>query len=368
MRSCSAHDLVLTIANYIHSRIIGEINMKSEDIAKLAGVSRSTVSRVINNYPNVPEATREKVMQVINEYNYMPNTFARTLAGKKSNTIGLFFIITGESEADSKIATNDYFSSYLNYLVDIANGMDYYVLVNTVAVPLDYEKVNRAFLEKRIDGGVIIGTQADTLDLIHIDTIKSPVVIMDYDPEDIPDNAGQLFIVNSFDESGIDSAVRHLKDKGHKDIGFVKGNASTRSGIVRYDGFMKAMESCGLVVNTAHIFEGEFSPEIARKNINEAIEQKNLATAYVCANDYTAIEIMKALEEAGYRVPEDIAVIGFDNVHLSEHSIPPLTTLAPRFRDMARQAIAMLDSALKEEPQGETVAAYEVDLVIRESS
>ena len=106
--------------------------MKSEDIAKIAGVSRSTVSRVINNYPNVPESTRAKVMEVINEYNYSPNAFARTLAGKKSETIGIFFIIDDINEEMPRLVYNDFYTAYLDAIVDIANSKGYYVLVQTI--------------------------------------------------------------------------------------------------------------------------------------------------------------------------------------------------------------------------------------------
>lgn len=343
--------------------------MKSEEIAKLAGVSRSTVSRVTNNYPNVPAATREKVMKIINEHNYVPNTFARTLAGKKSNTIGLFFVITGETHEDHKIARNDYFSSYLNYLVDVANGMDYYVLVNTVRVSNDYEKVNQAFLEKRIDGGVVIGTQSDTLSKIHVENFNAPVVVVDYDltQADSENVNQQLYVVNSLDRVGIDKAVKYLIDQGHKSIGFIKGNASTRSARVRYEGYQEAMKKYKLTIDEAYIIEGEFSASIAHKNIEKAIENKTIATAYISSNDYMAIEVSKALQDKGYRVPEDVAMIGFDNVSMSEQSSPTLTTLAPKYQDMARKAIEILDQTLTSDKTLERVTEYDVDLMIRES-
>lgn len=345
--------------------------MKSEDIARIAGVSRSTVSRVINNYPNVPEETKEKVMKIVREYNYMPNTFARTLAGKKSNTIGLFFVITGETFRNSRIARNDYFASYLNYLVDIANGMDYYVLVNTIRIESEYEKVNQAFLEKRIDGGILIGTQDDTLSKMHMHNIKSPMVIFDYDEDQLVEqgyDSSRVTVVNSRDQSGMEKAVSYLMDKGHENIGFIMGNLHTRSARVRYDGYVNAMESHGLKVDPNYIVEGEFSVKVTYKGIKSAISRGQLPTAYISSNDYMALEAIKALQEEGYKVPDDIAVIGFDNVHMSEQSYPPLTTLEPRFYDMARKAVELLDTKLHN-PDSVNQKSYEfgVDIITRGS-
>lgn len=349
----------------------GGIQMKSEDIAKIAGVSRSTVSRVINNYSNVPEETREKVMKIVREYHYMPNTFARTLAGKKSNTIGLFFVITGETFQNSRIARNDYFSSYLNFLVDIANGMDYYVLVNTIRIESEYEKVNQAFMEKRIDGGILIGTQDDTLSKMHLNTIKAPMVIFDYDVKNLHEQgykSNDITLVNSMDKSGIEKAVVYLKNKGHVNIGFIKGNLHTRSGRVRYQGFIDVMSEHGLEVNEKYVIEGEFSAKAAYKGIKEAIARKQLPSAYISSNDFMALEAMKVLQEEGYKVPEDIAMIGFDNVHMTEQSHPPMTSLEPRFYDMARKAVELLDNKLHN-PEILTQDVYDfgVDIIVRDS-
>lgn len=345
--------------------------MKSEDIARIAGVSRSTVSRVINNYPNVPEATREKVMQVVSEYNYMPNTFARTLAGKRSNTIGIFFVVTGENITGSRIARNDYFASYLNYLVDFATGKDYYVLINTISNEKDYEKVNQAFLEKRIDGGIIVGTQDDTLSQIHLENIRSSLIIYDYDVEKLRFHHGQstgISVINCNDYEGINRAVVYLKDLGHTHIGFIRGNEVTRSARVRFDAYKRAMKLNGLKAKSKYYVQGEFSRVVAYENVKVAIEEGNVPTAYVCANDYMAIGAISALNEAGLRVPEDVSIIGFDNTHSSEQSVPPLTTLEPKYLDMSKRGVELLD--LHIQGHGTRVAGiveYGVDLVLRSS-
>jgi len=141
--------------------------MKSEDIAKLAGVSRSTVSRVLNNYSNVPDQTRRKVMKVIREHNYVPNTPARILAGKGMNTLGLFIVSIDEKTETNRIYQNNYFAPFLDIVVDVANNNDFYALVHTVYSERDYAKIQKAFQEKRIDGGIVVGTKDDTISFLQ---------------------------------------------------------------------------------------------------------------------------------------------------------------------------------------------------------
>ena len=116
--------------------------MKSEEIARIAGVSRSTVSRVINNYSNVPDDTKKRVLEVINKYNYQPNTCARVLAGKKSNTIGLFIVSIADANNPNRLYNNNYFTQFVDAVVDCANSKGYYVLVNIIYCENDYNRVN----------------------------------------------------------------------------------------------------------------------------------------------------------------------------------------------------------------------------------
>ncbi len=345
--------------------------LKSEDIAKLAGVSRSTVSRVINNYPNVPEETRQKVMAIVNQYNYRPNNFARVLAGKTSNTIGLFFIIKGESEMRN-LFRNDYYAYYLNLLVDMANDRDYYLLVNTVHCPADYEKVNRAFTEKRIDGAIIIGTLDETLVNIHMNSIKAPMVIFDYDLEAYLGGGCEkknIALVNSNDYAGIKDAIKFLADKGHQTIGFINGMMTTRSGRVRYRGYVDALAQNNITYDSNYVIEGAFDKDIAGREVKKAVEDGLLPSAYICANDYMALETMKILKEHGIEVPTDVAVIGFDDVHLAEQSNPTLTTIKPDFYAMSQKAIEWLDQVAK---GGDITSVesydFDVSLVIRNST
>ena len=339
--------------------------MKSIEIAKLAGVSRSTVSRVINNYSNVPEKTRQKVMAVINEHNYMPNSFARTLAGKNSNTIGLFFIIRGGQEDGDRLFRNDYFASYLDIIVDMANAKDYYVLVSIVSNEDKYLKINQAFLEKRIDAGIIIGTQNDTLTRINAQNYNTSMILFDYDmsKEEAKKYENTNFtIINSKDHLGIEKAVDYLYNLGHKEIGFIKGGETSRSAILRFNGFKEAMKSKNLYVNEDYLLEGDFSTDTAYSKVKSAIKNNKLATAYISANDYMALGAVRAFKEAGYTVPGDISIVGFDNTHRAQESDLKLTTIGPNFYEMAKKAISVLDDQINGENIKSQLEIFEYDV------
>lgn len=345
--------------------------MKSEEIAKIAGVSRSTVSRVINNYKNVPEATRERVMKVIDEYNYMPNSFARTLAGKKSNTIGLFFIVAEDKYHENRIFQNDYFTLYLNLLVDMAHSKDYFVLISIVSEPREYSKISQAFLEQRIDGAIIIGTHKDTLKQIQAENIKSSIVLFDYvmtqEEKELYKDA-HISIINSKDEEAIEKVVDYLVGLGHTEIGFIRGADSSRSGQIRYSAFQKAMQIHGISIKEEAIFDGHFSMKETYNAMKEIIAYKGLATAYIAANDFMAIGAMNALTEANYRIPEDISIIGFDNSERANEIHPRLTTLGPNFIEMSQRAIEILDAKVKGEENIPELIEYPVTFYERESS
>jgi LacI family transcriptional regulator len=344
--------------------------MKSEDIAKIAGVSRSTVSRVINNYPNVPEETRLKVMEVITKYDYRPNAFARTLAGKKSETIGVFFIIDGVNDDAPHLVYNDFYTAYLDAIVDIANKKGYYVLVQTVYGDHDYSKITKAFNEKRIDGGILIGTRKDTLTKMNIENITQELVIFDFEVESLEsfEETKHVTILNSNDEAAMDLAVKHLVDLGHCKIGFIKGIEETLSARQRYNGFIKACKHYGVKVDQRYILEGEFNQEVAYRQMAAAIDGNTVADAYICANDYMAIAAIDCLREHQYKIPEDVSFIGFDNTRTGQLMTPKLTTLTPDFYGMAKKAVELIH--LKNE--GESVnlpdlIEYKVDLITRES-
>ncbi len=300
--------------------------MKSEDIAKLAGVSRSTVSRVINNYPNVPQATREKVMRVISEMGYEPNTSAQILAGKANNTIGLFVVSIYNRD---NIYRSDYYSSFVNAAVDASNSNGYYVLIHTVYSAQDYYRISQTFLQKRISGGILVGNEKDTAQIQKLMNTGVPIGIVDYDISELTlKNQGSenLVVINSDDYNAARDAVHRLYALGRRKIAVIVGRVQTYSGRQRYQGYLDAMNELGLEVDDDFVLWGDFIYSTAREKTLNMIASGHLPDAIVACNDGMAIAAIDALREQHISVPEDIAVVGFDDVITASQITPRLST------------------------------------------
>lgn len=326
--------------------------MKSEEIARLAGVSRSTVSRVINGYSNVPRDTHDKVMGIIQQYGYEPNTSARALAGKGSRTLGLFIISIADKGSPNRIYQNNYFAPFLDAVVDTANSKGYYVLVNTIYSKGDYAKVKQAFRQKRIDGGIIIGTGEDTVACLDMNPERNPLVLIDCNPEDYtgysPDK-GSRILINSMDTEGTENAVNYLVNKGHKNIGIITGRLSTYSGRQRFIAFKTAMEKNGLKVKKEFVLKGDFLKEKSYQEVKKLLKGKKLPSALFVSNDDMALSAIQALEEDGIRVPGDMSVIGFDDIPVASRLRPALTTVRVPVFDMAKKAVEEILKAIDED-------------------
>lgn len=344
--------------------------MRSEDIARLAGVSRSTVSRVINNYRNVPEKTRLKVMQVIEEHQYEPNTSARMLAGKGSDTIGLFVISTAEKTGVNRIYQNNYFAPFVDALVDTVNAIGYYVLIHTVYSAEDYQKVRQAFQQKRIDGGVIVGTQKSMDEIRSIVELDHPLVLIDFDPAELTQHhmdRNTVAVVNSRDYAGSVEAVQYLTGLGHRRIGLISGRLNTFSGRERYLAYRATLEEQQLPVLEEFIIDGDFLRKTAYEQMLLLLERDNRPTAFFAANDEMALGALDAFREKGIRVPEDISLIGFDDSPTASRISPALTSVRLPIYEMSKAAAEMIIRMCAKENASFSYSSFPTQLVIRDS-
>ena len=344
--------------------------MKSEEIAKIAGVSRSTVSRVINNYSNVPEDTKKKVLEVISKYNYQPNTCARVLAGKTNDTIGLFIVSIADAENPNRLYNNNYFTQFVDATVECANARGYYVLVNIIYCENDYNKVSEVFMQKRIDGGIVIGTEREADALINVSKRGYPVALIDYDAEEIKKNKSDndnLIVIGSNDYDGAVSAVEYLIELGHKDIGMLAGRISTYSGRQRYQAFFDTMKKHGLEVKEEFVLHGDFIKSKTADEVNKLIKKGKLPSAIFSSNDDMAITAMDLFKQNNIKVPEDISIIGFDNIPLSSLIRPALSTVSTPVYDMVDKAVTELISNIRRNKRGFTNYRYDTKIIIRET-
>lgn len=334
--------------------------INSAEIAKLAGVSRSTVSRVINNYPNVPPETKEKVLKVIKEYNYYPKLHAQVLAGKKTGTIVLCIIDDGN-------ISNDSTSNFLiTRVIESAASVGYYVL--TVVIPNINEvgakqQIREIFHQKRVDGGVFIGVDLQEPLIAELITEGFIIGLFDYEKNI---DAPNLLTYNFDDLNGSFAAVEYLIDLNHTDIAILLGNMKRFSGVKRLEGYKEAMKKYGLVIREEWISGGDFNSKAGYEGAKNILRSRKLPSAIFASNDSVAFGAMKALNEAGLKIPEDISIIGVDDHLLSPFQEPALTTMKVDFNTMMRNLTYDVIRSINNEDVGESKLT-KMELVIRES-
>jgi LacI family transcriptional regulator len=337
--------------------------INSTHIAQLAGVSRSTVSRVINNYPSVPPETREKVMKVIKEHNYFPDMSAQVLAGKNMRNIGLFIIDKGSVSSDPTS------NLLITSVIEEASKHDYYVLTHIIRdskSPNNVERVKAVFYQNRIDAGIFMGANNHEP---FIEELIAEGFIIGIVDQDLPGRDEPNRIVYSFDnELGAVKAIDYLVSLNHRRIGILNGDIKRHAGSARYQGYLKAMKHHGLPIRKEWVLQSDFSRidgyNTMKNFLNTNVE---LPTAFFAANDSIAFGAIRALNEKQIMVPSDISIIGIDDHVLSSLFHPPLTTFKADFSKMMQCLTNDLISAIEQTNNKAIKITIGSELIIRES-
>ncbi len=309
-----------------------------KDIADRAGVSKATVSRVLNNSKPVSEDVRNKVLKVIEKTNFKPNAVARSLSLKKSHLIGIIL----------PDLSNPVFSRIISGIENYIRDKDYSLLITATDFNADMKIQHiRILKDKGVDGLILVTDHGN--DEFHEELLnfKKPVVMIGSDSaiETIP-------VVKIDNYRAASEATQYLLDLGHQRIAMIRGPLTDpHSGMERYEGFKNTMESKGLF-NPDLIVEGWYSFDDGYKGMTSLLKQKNAPSAVFCACDLLAIGAMKCALEQGYRVPEEIAFIGFDDVEMSRMYNPSLSTIRQPFEEKGKLAVRQLIEML-ERPAGE---------------
>lgn len=312
------------------------MNINSTKVAQIAGVSRSTVSRVINNYPNVPSETREKVLKIIDELGYIPNSSAQVLAGKKSRTIGLF--IYGDNNDKSKILDNGlsfgYYLDFINRVLKEALKLDYQLLVDVIN-DNNFSKVESLYVNRDIIGGIFIGFKEGDENIQKIIKQHSPIVLVDYLLNPNCENK-EVYYINTEDFKGAKEATEHLINLGKKRVIHISGDRCKLSGKEREKGYIEAMKKFGM---TPMIYNGNYSDKKATEIIMNLLEKNIEFDGVFCANDNMSYCVNNVLKENG---KENIPIIGFDNLR---NTIPlGLMSVAPDINSLAKTAVELLQN------------------------
>lgn len=340
--------------------------MNSIDIAKIAGVSRSTVSRVINNYDNVPEETRKKIQQIIKENNYVPHASARMLAGVKNRIIGLFIIDMKVDSNGKQVTGSSYFTPFTGAVIDNASKMGYNVLVSIVSKQKDYNKVKETFYNKTISGGIFIGEKNGEPEIKEIIRSGYKVALLDQSVKLDEEVYTKCIIVNADNYYGAYKATNYLIGLGHSRIAHIMGISEHLSAMERLDAYKKALTDAGIPIKNNLIAKGDFTI-FGGYNATKKLLQKEIPTAIFCGNDNMAIGALQAIQEANLKVPEDISIVGFDDIEVARYINPSLTTVKMNLLEMASIATNTLITSIEDNSNFSANYTLPIDLIERNS-
>jgi LacI family transcriptional regulator len=328
-----------------------------ETVASEAGVSKTTVSFVLNNNPTISATTREKVLQVVRELGYQPNVNARNLSSRRSRTVCVLVPELG------RLFEDPYFSRAISGVYDELEAADYRFQLRKAS----YEfATNREFLNlfirSEIAGMLYIGSTLDDGYLSDLIDTGYPFVFVNSFLPDV-----NLPYVIADNVQGGYLATKHLIDLGHVRIGHVSGSMNTNSARERIEGYRKALEEAGIKVDESLVISGGYNRIAARDATSRLLQLTPRPTAIFAANDIMALSVMEVVEAAGLNIPRDIAVVGGDNIELSQLTKPPLTSVEQSVFEVAREAVRVLFDLIDgQEPRPRQV--METRLIVRESS
>ena len=335
-------------------RLLCQRTMDIREIARKAKVSTATVSRAINHVPTVDPQLSKRVWKVVDELGYYPNTQARALVLGRSRIFGLIV---------SEI-TNPFFPEIVQTFENLAVENNYEILLtSTVHDPKRMESSVRRMIERRVDGVAILTFGMEEALIEHLRFRKVPLVFIDVGP-DVPGIAN----IRINYQNGIRQAVQHLAALRHTRIAFIAGPLQLKSALARRDAFKAAMTEIGLSPDL--IVVGDHRMEGGMQALLQLHSLKNRPTAVLCSNDMTAIGVMREAYDHDIKIPDDLSVVGFDDIRLAEFTIPPLTTVQMSQHELAKIAFqALLNEVAVERPAHEH-HRYELttSLVLRRST
>ncbi|MDG0812295.1 catabolite control protein A [Cohnella rhizosphaerae] len=324
------------------------------DVAREAGVSMATVSRVVNNNPNVKPQTRKKVYEAIERLGYRPNAVARGLASKKTTTVGV--VIPDIANAN--------FAEVARGIEDIANMYHYNIILCNADKRKEKEiRVINTLLEKQVDGLLFMGGVVTDEHIQAFNTSNVPIVLCA-----TTDEKGTMPSVDIDHETAAYDAVRKLIDEGHTRIAMISGTLQDpANGYARYQGYKRAIEESGIAFDETLVRVGNYRYESGIEAVKYFMELAERPTAVFAATDEMAIGAIHGIQDAGLSVPGDISVIGVDNIRLASMVRPLLTTVAQPMYDIGAVSMRLLTKLMKKENVEQARVTLHHELIVRNS-
>ncbi len=328
-----------------------------DDIARLAYVSRSVVSRVLNDRPNVSNEARERVQAVIEKYNYRPSATARSLATDRTYEISIL-----APRKKDEVFANAFWSLVFLGISEECTKRGYFVSLSMISGEMEAHLNDRIVHGHNFDGYVLISkTVADQV-VPALRKRNLPTVLIGHDPA-FPN----LDSVEGDNVTGGYRATEHLIGLGHRRIAALMGPLHAQESIDRLEGYKQALLDAGLSLDEALIAEGDYSQQSGCELTPHLLGPTPPPTAIFCANDAMAAGVLLALHRAGLAVPGDVSVVGYDDLPNSQYTIPPLTTVRQPIYEMGRHAADRVIDQIEGTRKEPVHTKLDVELVMRES-
>lgn len=324
------------------------------DIAKLAGVSTATVSKVFNQTGRISEETRKRIFAISEQLNYQPSVVASALTGKRTYTIGLLI----------PDLANPFFAEVARHVEDRANELGYNVVIcntdNNEAKEMKYVQLLR---QKSVDG-IIVATGVKNDDtLTELIRQEVPISLIARDRSHL--SASSVLVD---DYMGGYQAATHLIELGHKRIAIVAENRRIASSEDRIRGYRHALEQAGLPIEDRYILESDFTIQGGRRAAEMLLSEENPPTAIFACNDLLAIGAIQAAGDRNLSIPGDLSVVGFDNTILAEITYPPLTTVAQPIQAMGHQVVDLIAGEINQTGKVKQRIVIVPELIVRRST
>ncbi|WP_026887256.1 LacI family DNA-binding transcriptional regulator [Clostridium beijerinckii] len=323
-----------------------------KDIAKLANVSHTTVSRALNNSPYINEETKVKIIALAKELNYVPNYSAKSLVLLKSYVIGVFFSSISEGTSDT-------------FFHEIIRGVNNVIdkEYNLVIRGIDDYQYSHLIDNRNFDGIIVVSQSKNDDEFIQTILEKNiPTVVINRYIE----NEGIVNIMSD-DTKGVYDAVTYFIENNHRKIALLQGNKEFESTVYRKRGYIRALEDNNIPINEEYILSGRYDLKSGYENMKKLLELENRPTAVFCANDDIGVGAMKAIVETGLKVPEDISIIGFDDSNFCNYVTPPLTSVRKDSLAMSEYGGRNLLNIIKNKEVDKEKVYIQSQLVVRKS-
>jgi DNA-binding LacI/PurR family transcriptional regulator len=341
--------------------------MKMDDIAKLANVSKSAVSLALSGKPGISEETREKILKIVKDTGYMPRSMVKADQVYRMNNSLRFLVITDSTFMLEQYNKQPFFMELIHYIEEQSRLRGYSLLFSTIDISQFERDIQVLREESEHSGIILLGTNLTKKQIEEVMEIQKNLVVLDTLVEELEVD---FVVMNNM--MGAFQACSYMVKQGHKHIGYVRSDFRMHNFESREKGFEKAKHELGIQLSEQDIFVMSQSvlsaQESFQKKIKERIKSnKALPTALFCENDYLAISVIKSLNELGLRVPEDISVVGFDNITESVIITPELTTVHVEKETMATKAVEQVIRLMNNTDSVRQKSIVDTRLTIRKS-